>query len=319
MIVISTLTGCAPVTLEPPAIESPMQLEAPPIGEGIQIGFGPFVVPPHDEVWLCEVYELPTSTYSHVNWVEYEQTAGTHHMTLSTLGLDGQSDAIAPGTYDCEDLYNNSSLMQEQIMFFGAQGDAEGTLHLPEGVAASMPPAMTIIHEMHYVNAFDEAVELFSNVNAWTLSDNEVEEGIWGGQVRDETLDVPDGQITSEWTRCVMNEDVDVLFLASHTHELGVEFTVKLFDGENAGEEIYLNTDLHTPLITQYDPPLHIPAGTGFEYSCTWDNDSGEDKFYGPTSEDEMCNLAIVHMPFSITAQCDVVETSDGVLWQPGD
>jgi hypothetical protein len=36
-----------------------------------------------------------------------------------------------------------------------------------------------------------------------------------------------------------------------------------------------------------------VPAGTGFEYSRTWNNWRDEPVCYGLTSEDEMCNLAI--------------------------
>ncbi len=59
-----------------------------------------------------------------------------------------------------------------------------------------------------------------------------------------------------------------------------------------------------------------MPAGAGFEYACTWRNDTDDMVPYGLDSQDEMCNLAIVHTPFSMSAQCEVVETSDGVLWE---
>jgi len=114
-----------------------------------------------------------------------------------------------------------------------------------------------------------------------------------------------------------MNQDVEIIFLASHTHQLGTEFTIAPFDGESVGEVIYRNDDWHSPQITQYDPPLIVPAGTGFQWSCTWTNTTDKVINYGPTSDDEMCNLALVHTPFSITARCEVVETSDGVLWTP--
>ncbi len=73
------------------------------------------------------------------------------------------------------------------------------------------------------------------------------------------------------------------------------------------------------PKITQYDPPMVVPAGTGFEYSRTWNNWRDEPVSYVLTSEDEMCNLAIVHTPSNRSARCEVVETSDGVLWSPDD
>jgi hypothetical protein len=135
--------------------------------------------------------------------------------------------------------------------------------------------------------------------------------------VRDETIHLPAGSEATEWSRCVMNEDVDVIFLASHTHELATNFTIRPFDGETTGEIIFSNDDWHDPMITQYDPPISVPAGTGFEWTCTYQNTKEQDVNYGLTAEDEMCNMAMVHTPQSMTAWCDIVETSDGVIWEP--
>ena len=60
-----------------------------------------------------------------------------------------------------------------------------------------------------------------------------------------------------------------------------------------------------------------VPAGEGFEYTCTWNNDTDQPISYGTTAKDEMCNLSIVHTPMNMSAACEVVETSDGVLWKP--
>jgi hypothetical protein len=247
--------------------------------------------------------------------VEYVENSGMHHMTLSTLGLS--TTQLDPGEYDCADLYGNASMMSEQIMFFGAQGDAEGEMSLPEGVAATLPANISIIHEVHYVNTTDQPVEVYSLVNAWTMPTEDVKEGIWGHQVRDENITIPANSDKTEWTRCLMNEDVDVIFLGSHTHGLGTEFTVALYDGTTTGDVFYRNNDLHSPGITQYDTPIHLSKGQGLEYSCTWHNPSSTEIHYGLTAADEMCNLAIVHTPLSMSARCEVVETSDGVLYVP--
>jgi len=306
--------ACAPEP-EPESPDPVVPLEPPPADLGFQLSMYA-TAPAGTEVWVCAVYDLPTTDLAAVNWVEYQQNPGTHHMTLSTLGL-APNETIEPGQYDCQDLYGDSSLMQDQIMFFGAQGTDEDTMHLPEGTAANFPAGLRIIHEVHYVNVTAEPIELYSRVNAWTIPQSVVQEQIWGGQVRDETIEIPAGETKTEWTRCVMNRDVEVLFLASHTHALGIEFTIAPFDGTETGEVFYSNTDWHDPKIIQYDPPMVIPAGTGFEYACTWRNNTDADVLYGLESTDEMCNLAIVHTPFDITARCEVVETSDGVLWQP--
>lgn len=293
----------------------PIEHLAPPAdGEGFQLAMDA-VAPPGTEIYKCAVYPIPLDEgFASVNRVRYQQNAGMHHMTLSTTGLGGKK--VDYGIYDCEDL---GELMDEVIMIFGSQGTPDDTIQLPEGVAATLVPNLDIIHEVHYVNTSEEEVDVFSRVNAYTIPEDEVTEGIWGGQVRDETIAIPAKSEHTEWTRCIMNEDINVLFLASHTHQLGIEFTVAPFDGTTVGDVFYANDDWHDPKIEQYDPPRIVKAGEGFEYKCTWKNDSDQPVGYGLAATDEMCNLAIVHTPYSTTARCEVVETSDGVIWSPDD
>ncbi len=287
-------------------------LEPPAEGEGFQVSmFG--TAPPSTEVWLCSVYDLPTTEPSYVHSVEFLENEGTHHLTLSTTYL--AEEPLVPGTYECAELYGQTAAMEDAVMMFGNQGDAEGTLTLPDGVAAMLPAGIQLLHEVHYVNATLEEVPLYSYINGYTMAEADVVDGIWGGSVRDETIEIPAGETKTEWSRCVMNEDVEVQFLASHTHAKGVEFTIAPFDGTTTGEVFYSNKDWHDPMIEQYNPGLVTPAGTGFEWSCTWFNDTDETTHYGLESTDEMCNMAVVFTPFSMTAACEVVETSDGVLW----
>ncbi len=292
--------------------EPPPTLEPPPQGYGYQLEMTT-TAEPYAEVWDCEVYDLPNSAVAYVNWLEFNQNAGTHHMTLSTPNL-GTTVDIENGRYDCNDLYLES--MDDWTMIYGNQGTAEGAMHLPEGVAASLPANLKVLHEVHYVNATDQPVEIYSQVNAWTIVESEVTDGIWGGSVRDENIFIPAQSTHTEWSRCVFNRDVEILFLASHTHEKGVQFDIAPFDGETVGEVFYTNDDWHDPKIVQYEDPLVVPAGEGFEWSCTWDNDTEAEVTYGNTADNEMCNLAVVHTPFDISAACEVVETSDGVIWE---
>ena len=116
-----------------------------------------------------------------------------------------------------------------------------------------------------------------------------------------------------------MTHDVDVIFAASHMHGRGVEFTIRQFDGTETSEIFYSNDDWHVPKIVQYDPPMQVKAGEGFEWACTWTNEDAEEVNYGLKSSDEMCNFAYVFTPLLMDATCAVVETSDGVLWSPED
>lgn len=296
-------SGPAEIPVLPPPAEE----------DGFQVSmFG--TAPPNTEVWLCSVYALPTDEAVSVNAVEYLQNEGTHHLTLSTTAL--AETPLAPGDYNCEDLYADTTLMEDVVMMFGNQGEASGTLSLPEGVAATLPAGIQLLHEVHYVNTTSEEVPIYSYLNGLTIPEDEVVAGIWGGSVRDEHIEIPPNSEHTEWSRCVMNEDVEVQFLASHTHATGELFTIAPFDGVTTGDIFYSNDDWHDPLIEQYTPAISVPAGQGFEWSCTWFNDSDTTVGYGFDSTDEMCNMAIVFTPFSMTAACEVVETSDGVLWE---
>ena len=290
-------------------------LKPPAEDEGFQLSMD-VVAPAGTEIWICEVYPMPLKGGANINRVKMQQTPGTHHLTLSTLGLLGGGQ-LEYGRYDCNDLYGDDSLMENQVMFYGNQGDAEHEMLLPEGIAATFPGQLDIIHEVHYVNATLEDVNVFSRVNAYLMPPEDFVEGIWGGQVRDEFIEIPAASEHSEWTRCVMNRDVEVLFLASHMHGRGKLFTIAPFDGENVGEIMYENDDWHVPKITQYQEPITVPKGEGFEWACTWKNNDDYPVTYGSESSDEMCNLSIVFTPFDTTALCEVVESSDGVLWSP--
>ncbi|GDX80192.1 hypothetical protein LBMAG42_20030 [Deltaproteobacteria bacterium] len=310
-LLLLSLCACPTTPVETGESSDVPTLTPPAEGAGFQVSmFG--TAPAFTEVWLCSVYDIPTTAAAAVNSVEYLQTEGTHHMTLSTTAL--AETPIEPGNYDCADLYANSSVMQDVVMMFGNQGQAAGTLSLPDGVAANLPAGIQVLHEVHYVNTTDTAVPIYSYLNAYTIPQEDVVDGIWGGSVRDEHLEIPVGVEHTEWSRCVMNEDVEVQFLASHTHALATEFTIAPFDGLTTGEVFYTNNDWHDPMIEQYTTPMAVPAGQGFEFACTWFNDGESTINYGLLSTDEMCNMAIVFTPFSVTAECEVVETSDGYL-----
>ena len=301
---------------------------APPAeGDGFQMAmYG--TAPPFSEVWLCSVYPLPIDAegFTAVQSVEYNQNEGTHHFTLSALGfsLSGQAteSPIAHGTYDCNDLYGDSTLMEEAIMVFGGQGDAQGEMVFPEGTVANVPATIDVLHEVHFVNPTPDEVEIYSEINAYTVPQSAVEKSMWGGSVRDENIEIPANAEHTEWSRCVFNEDVEVLLLAGHQHELGTGFHIAPYNGETGevGEVFFSNDDWHTPDITQYEPPMMVPAGQGFEWTCDWNNTTDQVVRYGNEATDEMCNMAVVFRPvegmISLTAACEVVETSDGVLWQ---
>ena len=287
-------------------------LPPPAEGEGFQMGIDT-VAGPGEEIWKCYVADLPGDGLTAVNRVESIQTQGVHHMDVMALGL--LDLPIEPGMHDCDTLYDAySEMMEEGIFLFATQNEQEA-LQLPENVAAVVPGDLRVMVEMHYVNPTPYEVDVWSRINAYTMPVDEVEDQIWGSAVRDSDINVPpntDDHV--EWTRCVMNRDIDLLLLSSHTHELATRVDVFTFDGENRGEMIYQNLDWHAPPLLQFPEPRFVPAGTGFEFQCHYRNETDAEVNWGFGADDEMCQIAIVHTPFDLFAVCDEVASGGGPL-----
>jgi len=282
-------------------------LPAPDPRDGIQVAYA-IEVAPGAEAWKCNVLDLPTDKWMSVNHVESVQNASMHHMDLIAIALAAPD--LPPGEYDCADVYAQyPRLMDDGIIVYASQ-QATQQITLPAGTVAELLPKMRVMHEIHFVNPTEEPLQAFSKINAYKYPDDKVTQQIWGGAVRDLDIRIPAGANAHvEWTRCVMNEDVDVLFLSTHTHQLARRAEIRLFDGTATGERIYVNDDWHAPPLQDYTAsPLHVPAGHGFELSCHYTNHSDREVRWGFAADDEMCQIALVFTPGETKRKCEIVE-----------
>ncbi|HVK73736.1 MAG TPA: hypothetical protein VM734_10460 [Kofleriaceae bacterium] len=283
-------------------------LPPPAAHEGFQIAFET-TVPAGAELWQCKVSHLPTTEYTPVNHVRSVQTAGVHHMDVMALVFAGVD--LAEGVYDCNQLYRDyPSLMEDGLILYAAQrGEQEITL--PPDTVANLPGNLLVMQEIHYVNASPEPIEAFSKINIYKYTQPFTKE-IWGSAVRDTNMDIPPGD-SVQWTRCVMNEPIDLLFLSSHTHALARKVEVRHFDGQTVGDLVYENDDWATPALENYPTPLHVAAGQGFEFQCHYTNPGTETVHWGFAASDEMCQIALVYTPGVASHKCEVVDSSDGM------
>lgn len=307
---LSSLSACeAPA---PPPFDAVEPLAPPAPEEGFQVSIHA-TAPPGSEIWKCEVIPfLPgddDDLFAFVSSVQSRQNANVHHADLMTLFYTGL--ALTPGQYDCADLYaEHTELMEEGVIVYGAQLP-DARIDLPEGVAAAVPRDSGYMLEVHYVNASTQAVDVATYINAYTMPAADVVDTIAGDANRDFDIVIPPHAVDHvEWTRCVFTADVDLLFLSSHTHALAKHFELRAFDGVHVGDVVYANDDWHSPQILALDPPVHMPAGTGFEYACLYDNPSDVEVNWGFLAEDEMCQFAYVFTPGDSSIKCETVESS---------
>lgn len=270
--------------------------------------------PPHEETWKCQIGKLPVEGAQAVHAVKHVQSKSIHHMDIMILLSSGLERP--PGIYDCGPLYKEYPKLMEETILYAAQNE-NGDIVLPPGIAALVPGFLTVMFELHHVNTTDKEEKLFSKVTASTIPPEEVTGGIWGGAVRDRNLNIAPRSETNEWSRCTFNEDVDVLFLSSHTHELGQDVRINMFDGKTTGEEVFRNDDWASPVLKAFDKkPIHRKKGEGFQFNCHYKNPRDTEVKWGFEAKDEMCNMAVVFTPGDPNIKCKVIETSDGVIFE---
>lgn len=292
------------------ALRSPVFVPfvAPPPDQGFQLSMV-YDAPPQAESLKCQVGKLPGIAVHQINKVLSRQNADVHHMAIIVMPF---AEAVLPeGLFDCQDLYlEYPEVMESGIALFGSQNPSFDAI-LPEGVVAPVPGGIQYMQELHFINVTDETQHVWSKVNAYTIDSTEVTGAMNGFSKNDRKLNIPPHAKHDEWSRCVMTHDIDLLFMTSHTHELAENFTVRLFDGTEVGEQVYENPDWHAPPLKPFtDAPLRIPAGTGFEWTCHYDNVTDHEVNWGLSATDEMCQMIIAFTPGSSDIDCQVVETS---------
>ena len=151
----------------------------------------------------------------------------------------------------------------------------------------------------HAVNPTAEAVVAEAKLNAYAVDRDQVDayaNGIYGNNT---AIEISPGASPTFARSCYVEHDIEVVVIGSHFHRLGTRFEVWLLDdaGE-ASELVYENEDWESPELSFYtDAPISVPAGGGFEYRCSYENDTDRVVEYGDASTDEMCMFAAVYYP----------------------
>jgi hypothetical protein len=288
-------------------------LPPPEPGKGVQIAMDT-EAGPGEEIWRCKIFTFQAEGLQQINHVIHKQTSVVHHMDIMAILTTKLNRP--DGVYDCKQLYDELPSLMEETTIYASQLQ-EDEIKLPPGIVAPVPGGLTMLYEMHLVNASDQPQKVSSRVNAYTIPDEEVKGTIFGDVTRDRHINVPPmAPAHVEWSRCTFDTDIDVIMLASHTHELGRDFRIKSFDGNTVGPELFRNLDWETPQIARLATPLHIAKGQGFEFSCQFASDRPTLTRWGFGAKDEMCQMVYVYTPGNVSAHCKVVETSDGVIME---
>lgn len=268
-------------------------------GDSYSVEFGPVTVAPGKENTQCVVLRLDNPALLHVGQIHNELTDGSHHLIV--YRTNDTEEKLQP--FDCQPFSDTLKPEKGSPLMITQKHDE--VLTLPKGVAFTLQPKQMVRLEMHYINFNSVDTQVHAKTTFTGISDAEF---------KDEAdflfLGNPDINIPAHSTQklgptylALQKPElagVNVFGITGHTHQWGTNVSVSLADSKDGPDKVLYdvpNWQWAEPATVYQDPPVQIPAGGGFRFSCEWDNKGNTNVSFGESANDEMCFFWAYYYP----------------------
>lgn len=259
-----------------------------PVGETITLSIEAFDVQPGTERQVCKHFNLPADVPFDVVRFHSEMNGTSHHLNVYKL-LTDVTDPVSPADAVVHDCQPASEQLSGDAAYIFGSATPERTVELPAGVAFHLVPQQRIILEQHVINATPDVIQGGVTFEmSKPATDGAIEhhaDVIWFANWG---FLVPPNQETVETSHCTVPYAVNVFGLMSHTHSLGSHFSIEKWSSSGT-QPLYESEDWAHPVYLELEPHLSLAAGEGLEWTCTWNNTTGDLVVPGKDSTDEMC------------------------------
>jgi hypothetical protein len=218
---------------------------------------------------------------------EHLYSGGSHHLLLYQTGLD--ADTAPTDVFDC----TTAALTELGVtgIAYAAQV-ADGELVYPDGGALKVPAHSVLLVQTHYLNASPDELDAQVRLNLWYTTAPATQEA---GTLffYDWAIVVPAGETATARMKCVIPEDVNLIFGMSHMHKRGVGYQAAV------GTDVLYETDQWEGIEAErYEPMRALPAGTVIDYHCDYEGDPTRTIIEGPSADaNEMCMFVASYYP----------------------
>lgn len=286
-------------------------------GEVYSLTWGPFDVAPGEEDTKCVIKKLDNTTEIKVGEFHNVLGATSHHFIVYRVA---DNPPERPEPFDCDpfiDIVGGAPVMITQ--------KSDDTLILPDGVAYSLEANQTIRLEMHYLNATDDVQTLSATAEFTTIADSDFEHEADFIFIGDVDISI-DAMATLTVGPTFVSpppefDGVNYFGITGHTHQWGTDVTV---DSANAaGESMAAIYDVpqfkwDEPDTIMHSPPIQLPPGGGFNFSCDYNNQSTSSVSFGDGVDDEMCFFWAYYYPSKGARVCAQTDQLNNYFCCPG-
>jgi hypothetical protein len=261
----------------------------PPV-EGFQVSTIGDTIGPGEDVEYCEVVELPGTPDDvyHVNQFEVAMTSHSHHLIV-VAAVPGSATEAAMKPGDRKKCFTPDVYGGEVFGVTGSQKPyhAEG---YPSGVGKVFRGGQKLVFDYHYFNSTSKPVQARGAVNFHVTKAEDVTRIAHPFGFYNFDIKTPPQTTMSFEAECTFSHDVMVHKLTRHTHQWGRDFSVEYAGGERDGEHIWTSPH-YEETDHVFAEPVRMTKGTGFRFTCEFENDTAKPLKFGVTAADEMCIL----------------------------
>ena len=153
---------------------------------------------------------------------------------------------------------------------------------LPEGFAIKVPAGKQLVLQAHYINTTGKTQKMNDSVTLQLIEPTKVKHYANYVASSHEAWTIPAKSPYETTNTCTLKQDLNIILMLGHMHELGKHYKLERVDAAGAAETLYeeewqLSYAQHPPLKKfPVDKPLVLPKGTKLRQTCKWDNDTAE-------------------------------------------
>ncbi len=251
---------------------------------------GGYPVPLEDDHYECFYFDAPDTDVFQITGlapiIDDERTLH-HWLIYYTTRTD-----VVPGTHEsCTGIHPEDTLL-------GGWAPGGETLRLPDDVGLRVPPGSNtrFIVEFHYNNIarITDSVDASGVRVCATSTPQENEAAIhWLGT---ENIFLFPGGETKGTSTCTPKDEVNILSVTPHLHELGTHSSI-IINRADGTKETLIDKPFDFNTQIGYKTPAKLMPGDTLTSTCTWNNTSGALVGFGEGTSDEMCYLFTLAYP----------------------